>query len=307
MPLDRAVPVIVLGCVPYCAYGDWLRFVVLMSSGRRPRHFRRHCSSGISSRGCGASGSAAWKAACSCLGDTRDHGQTNGADAPNSIIGSIRTTDHFIGRSDARIIMGDDQDALIRWWREKRGDGKPENLSDNLIVQFGTVTEVLNRALYRRSSGQTIKDTEKAAEKTHGAATAQHVGHRRPRLRALDCHRWMKVGRAQGPCRPLYQHLLLTAEKKFWRCVQSGEPSASPRPRLEAVNRNGHRYTGSNLRRYVPCLNWCLERVSTAITRFAQRSFATSLRSQLSNGSLPSTLPNSRGRYNAVARYDTGC
>src|SRR5689334_11738504 len=23
---------------------------------------------------------------------------------------------------------------------------------------------------------------------------------------------------------PLYQHLLLTAEKKFWRCVQSGEP-----------------------------------------------------------------------------------
>lgn len=22
---------------------------------------------------------------------------------------------------------------------------------------------------------------------------------------------------------PLYQHLLLTAEKKFWRCVQSGE------------------------------------------------------------------------------------
>jgi hypothetical protein len=28
----------------------------------------------------------------------------------------------------------------------------------------------------------------------------------------------------------LYQHLLLTAEKKFWRCVESGEP-----PRLFAV------------------------------------------------------------------------
>ena len=26
------------------------------------------------------------------------------------------------------------------------------------------------------------------------------------------------------PADPLYQHLLLTAEKKFWRCVQSGEP-----------------------------------------------------------------------------------
>ena len=39
---------------------------------------------------------------------------------------------------------------------------------------------------------------------------------------------------------PLYQHLLLTAEKKFWRCVQDGEPPRlfgvePPRPRLEAV------------------------------------------------------------------------
>src|SRR5271165_1378266 len=39
---------------------------------------------------------------------------------------------------------------------------------------------------------------------------------------------------------PLYQHLLLTAERKFWRCVQSGEAPRlfglePPRPRLEAV------------------------------------------------------------------------
>lgn len=39
---------------------------------------------------------------------------------------------------------------------------------------------------------------------------------------------------------PLYQHLLLTAEKKFWRCVQNGEPPVlfnieTPRPRLDAV------------------------------------------------------------------------
>jgi len=35
---------------------------------------------------------------------------------------------------------------------------------------------------------------------------------------------------------PLYQHLLLTAEKKFWRCVESGELpacSASRRPARE--------------------------------------------------------------------------
>ena len=39
---------------------------------------------------------------------------------------------------------------------------------------------------------------------------------------------------------PLYQHLLLTAEKKFWRCVENGEPPRlfdiePPRPRIEAV------------------------------------------------------------------------
>ena len=39
---------------------------------------------------------------------------------------------------------------------------------------------------------------------------------------------------------PLYQHLIVTAEKKFWRCVESGEPPAlfgvePPRPRIEAV------------------------------------------------------------------------
>ena len=38
----------------------------------------------------------------------------------------------------------------------------------------------------------------------------------------------------------LYQHLLLTAEKKFWRCVENGEPPRlfgvdPPRPRVEAV------------------------------------------------------------------------
>src|SRR3954468_25052044 len=42
------------------------------------------------------------------------------------------------------------------------------------------------------------------------------------------------------PADPLYQHLLLTAEKRFWRCVESGEPPRlfgveSPRPRLAAV------------------------------------------------------------------------
>jgi predicted phage-related endonuclease len=46
----------------------------------------------------------------------------------------------FIGGSDARIIMGNDEAALLRLWREKRGEGEPEDLSGNLLVQLGVAT-----------------------------------------------------------------------------------------------------------------------------------------------------------------------
>jgi predicted phage-related endonuclease len=49
--------------------------------------------------------------------------------------------------------------------------------------------------------------------------------------------KWVEIA---IPADALYQHLLLTAEKKFWRCVESGEPPRlfgvePPRPRIEAV------------------------------------------------------------------------
>jgi len=49
--------------------------------------------------------------------------------------------------------------------------------------------------------------------------------------------KWVEV---TIPADSLYQHLLLTAEKKFWRCVQSGESPRlfgvePPRHRIEAV------------------------------------------------------------------------
>lgn len=74
--------------------------------------------------------------------------QSDGPAGPQHQIIRFNPNDrrHFIGGSDARIIMGDDPDSLIRLWREKRGETEPEDLSDNLIVQLGTVTEVLNRA-----------------------------------------------------------------------------------------------------------------------------------------------------------------
>ena len=52
---------------------------------------------------------------------------------------------YSIGGSDARTIMGIDEAALLRLWREKRGEVEPEDLSANLVVQLGSVTEDLNR------------------------------------------------------------------------------------------------------------------------------------------------------------------
>ena len=45
----------------------------------------------------------------------------------------------FIGGSDARIVMGRDETALVRLWREKRGEIEPVDLSGELIVQLGLV------------------------------------------------------------------------------------------------------------------------------------------------------------------------
>jgi predicted phage-related endonuclease len=61
---------------------------------------------------------------------------------------------YFVGGSDARIIMGEDERALVRLWREKRGEAEPEDLSGNLIVQLGVVTEELNRRWYEANTGR---------------------------------------------------------------------------------------------------------------------------------------------------------
>jgi hypothetical protein len=57
--------------------------------------------------------------------------------------------------------MGNDDAALIRLWRAKRGEVAPEDVSDNLIVQLGLVTEDLNRRWYERNTGQVLRAVEK--------------------------------------------------------------------------------------------------------------------------------------------------
>jgi predicted phage-related endonuclease len=198
----------------------------------------------------------------------------------NSLI-SVAKSDRrtFIGGSDARTIMGSDETALLRLWREKRGEAEPEDLSDNLIVQLGLVTEDLNRRWYERNTGRAIGDVQRhmrhpvvrwmgatldgLVEATgavyeakfmlpwsfseEGAATKymaqlQHnMWVANARTAALSIitggGKWVEITIAADP---LYQHLLITAEKKFWRCVESGGTPRlfgieAPRPRIEAV------------------------------------------------------------------------
>ena len=50
---------------------------------------------------------------------------------------------------------------LIRLWQEKRGEVEPEDLSDNLIVQLGVVTEDLNRRWYEARTGLAVRDVQR--------------------------------------------------------------------------------------------------------------------------------------------------
>jgi hypothetical protein len=95
----------------------------------------------------------------------------------------IRTDDQtsrrrFIGGSDARIIMGDDEAALLRLWREKRGEIEPENLSGNLIVQLGLATEDLNRRWYEANTGQVVTDVASGTALDGGHPGRPGRGHR---------------------------------------------------------------------------------------------------------------------------------
>ena len=68
---------------------------------------------------------------------------------PEGLLKSTNTISsrYFIGGSDARIIVGGDEGALIRLWREKRGEIAPEDFSGNLIVQLGVANRGPQSAL----------------------------------------------------------------------------------------------------------------------------------------------------------------
>jgi len=65
-----------------------------------------------------------------------------------------------IGGSDAKIIMGDDEQAIIQLWLEKRGEAEPENLDEVVLVQLGNVTESLNFDLFEHHTGLWVTDEQ---------------------------------------------------------------------------------------------------------------------------------------------------
>ena len=81
----------------------------------------------------------------------------------SKVLKTVKTNDrrYFVGGSDARIIMGGDEAALLRLWQEKRGEAEPEDLSGNLIVQLGNVTEDLNRRWFDTNTGHEVVDVQR--------------------------------------------------------------------------------------------------------------------------------------------------
>jgi len=186
---------------------------------------------------------------------------------------------YFIGGSDARTIMGNDEAALLRLWREKRGESEPEDLSDNLVVQLGLATEELNRRWYQVNSGQVLTDIQRhfrhpalrwmaatldgRVEGTGAVFEAKYMlpwsfseeAAAEKYMPQLQHNMWVVATRSAvlsvitgggkwvqitTHADPLYQHLIVTAERKFWRCVESGQPprlfGVEPaKPRIEAV------------------------------------------------------------------------
>src|SRR5262249_18872320 len=114
---------------------------------------------------------------------------------------------YFIGGSDARIIMGDDEAALLRLWREKRGEIEPEDLSGNLVGHLGVATEDLNRHWYQANTGQVLADVQRQVRHPALAGWQPHwtAGSRPPGQSSRQnscCHgRFRKRRRPKSTCR----------------------------------------------------------------------------------------------------------
>jgi len=161
---------------------------------------------------------------------------------------------------DACVIMGSDPEALRRLWRRKRGETSL-NAEDLLAGELAKASVPANRALFERRTGRKVIAGEcrlrhpklrwmgaifegrledgALLEAKFAPASMLSVEKARTLFFPLIQHdlwvaqaaeaalsvvttdgRWFEVVVERDP---LFQHLLLTAEKKFLRCLESGE------------------------------------------------------------------------------------
>jgi len=146
-------------------------------------------------------------------------------------------------------------------------------------VQLGLVTEGLNRRWYQANTGQVVTDIQKRVRHpalrwmvatldgriedsdavfeskfmlpwafSEEAAAEKYMPQLQHNMWVVAARtavlsvitgggKWVEVTTHADV---LYQHLIVTAERKFWRCVESGEPprlfgADPPKPRIEAI------------------------------------------------------------------------
>jgi predicted phage-related endonuclease len=155
-----------------------------------------------------------------------------------------RTRRYFIGGSDARTIMGQDEAALLRLWREKRGEVEPEDLRHPVLRWMAATLDgrvEATGAVFEAKFMLPWSFSEEAAAEKYMPQLQHNMWVAVARSAALSVitggGKWVEITTHADP---LYQHLIVTAERKFWRCVKSGERPRlfgveAPKPRVEAV------------------------------------------------------------------------
>ena len=176
--------------------------------------------------------------------------------------GQKKTRKLVVGGSDAGTIMSGDEDRIMRLYLEKRGEAKPEDLSDVLQVQLGSFTEPFNVEWFEKQTGRHVTsrgdwrlsldypwmganldgmtdDETTVVECKHVSAFAKPE-EIRARYFAQVTHYMIVCGVTKSVLSvlygnhkweayeiaydPLYAEQLIDAERHFWECVKSGTP-----------------------------------------------------------------------------------
>jgi predicted phage-related endonuclease len=192
----------------------------------------------------------------------------------------------IIGGSDANVILGGDEEKILRLWKIKRGEEMGEDLSDVLQVQLGSFTEEFNLRWLQKMTGRTVVSKgeehisfefpwmgctlDGATTQPRAIVEAKHVSAFAKRDEVIakympQLHHNMLVAERQMATLtviygnhlweyydieldPMYADQLMDAEARFWDCVQTGTPPVAIK--AEAIKINATRIVdmhGNNL------------------------------------------------------------